>query len=192
MNDFLRGLADLDFDSLTAKEAVEYRRVLKEAVARSDVWFGKMARAFGASGIADVYDPPPKDAKGPNGRPPETPPQNSPVAGGEPSPVKPPPRRRGRPVPNLRVDLNVKKAKRPPATPIAVGGADSATDGPRPAQIFQESYVSQDGPRPGAALPPDHPRNFARPSSITPEVDMSDFHEVEEAMRKGTLGKVFQ
>lgn len=188
---FLKELKGLEFDSLTAKEAVELRTALQQAVVKSDEWFGKMARAFGATGIADVFDPPEKNGKAQSGRPPETPPQASPTAGGEPSPVKPPQRRRGRPVPNLKVDLNVNRKRAAPA-PIAVGGADAAVDRPAPAQIFQESYVSKDGPRPGAALPPDHPRNFQRPSSVTPEVDMSDFHEVEEAMQKGQLQKVFQ
>lgn len=172
----LKELRELEFDSLTAKEAVELRAALREAMYRSEVWFANLAQGFDS--VSKVANPL-------NGRPPETPPP-SPTAGGEPSPVKPPQRRRGRPVPNLKVELK----KKPP--PIAVGGADAPGDGPRPAQIFQESYVSKEGPRPGAQLPPDHPRNFARPSSVTPEVDMSDFHEVEEAVRKGQLQKVFQ
>lgn len=189
--EFLKALRELDFDSLTAKEAVLLRSALTEALAKADGWFGQMARAFGATGIADVFDPPEKNGKAQGGRPPETPPQgSSPTAGGAPSPVKPPQRRRGRPVPNLKVDLKVNR--KPPPAPIAVGGADAAVDAPQPAQIFQESYVSKDGPKPGARLPADHPRNFQRPSSVTPEVDMSDFHEAEEAMRKGQLGKVFQ
>ena len=179
--EFLKALRELDFDSLTAKEAVALRSALNETVARADAWFSNLAQGFSLPAItaSPLY-----------GRPPETPPQRSPTAGGAPSPVKPPQRRRGRPVPNLKVDLKVNR--KPPPTPIAVGGADAAVDRPAPAQIFQESYVSKEGPRPGAVLPADHPRNFQRPSSVTPEVDMSDFHEAEEAMRKGTLGKVFQ
>lgn len=179
--EILKALRELDFDSLTAKEAVLLRSALTEAVAKADNWFVNLAQGFSL---------PVKVASPMNGRPPETPPQRSPTAGGAPSPVKPPQRRRGRPVPNLKVDLKVNR--KPPPTPIAVGGADAAVDAPQPAQIFQDSYVSKDGPIPGAKLPPDHPRNFQRPTSVTPEVDMSDFHEAEEAMRKGQLTKVFQ
>lgn len=179
--EFLKALRELDFDSLTAKEAVLLRSALTEAISRADGWFSKLAVGF---------THPVKTDSAMNGRPPETPPQRSPTAGGAPSPVKPPQRRRGRPVPNLKVDLKVNR--KPPPAPIAVGGADAAVDAPAPAQIFQDSYVSKDGPKPGAILPADHPRNFQRPSSVTPEVDMSDFHEAEEAMRKGQLTKVFQ
>jgi hypothetical protein len=50
------------------------------------------------------------------------------------------------------------------------------------AASFQDSYVSKNGPRSGSMLPPDHPRrNLNSESSVTPEVDMSDFHEVEDA-----------
>jgi hypothetical protein len=167
---FLKELKGLEFDSLTAKEAVLLRSALTEAMAKADEWFEGLARDFGQ---------PAQPAKAPNGRPPEN--------TASPTPPVKAPKRRGRPVPNLKVDLKVNR----PA-PLAVGGADVATDAPKPAQIFQESYVSKDGPRPGAALPADHPRNFARPSSVTPEVDMSDFAEVEKAMRKGELGKMFQ
>ena len=182
MDDFLRGLAELYFDALTAKEAVQFRQALAAALQKADGWFANLAQGFASS---------PKVAREMGGRPPVPPPPDSPRAGGAPSPVKAPPRRRGRPVPNLKVDYP-NRPKKPAPVPLAVGGADAPGDGPRPAQIFQESYVSRDGPRPGAALPADHPRNFARPSSVTPEVDMSDFHEVEEAVRKGQLTKVFQ
>lgn len=170
--EFLKELKGLDFDSLTAKEAVVLRSALTEAMAKADGWFEGLARDFGLGS---------QPAKPSNGRPPENlAPQQTPVKA-------PSPKRRGRPVPDLKVDLKVNRPQ-----PLAIGGADAATDGPKPATIFQESYVSKDGPRPGAALPPDHPRNFQRPSSVTPEVDMSDFHEVEQAMRKGELGKMFQ
>jgi hypothetical protein len=168
---FLKELKGLEFDSLTAKEAVLLRSALTEAMAKADRWFQGLARDFGQ---------PAEAAKALNGRPPDV------QASTATPPVKAP-KRRGRPVPNLKVDLKVNR----PA-PLAVGGADVATDAPKPAQIFQESYVSKDGPRPGSTLPADHPRNSARPSSVTPEVDMSDFAEVEKAMRKGELGKMFQ
>jgi hypothetical protein len=186
---FLKELKGLEFDSLTAKEAVLLRSALTEAMAKADEWFAALARNFGQSppdaGVTVINKYGDRIF---NGRPPEPP--SSPVVRGEPSPVKTSPRRRGRPVPNLKVDLKVNR--KPPPAPIAVGGADAAGDGPKPAQLFQDSYVSKDGPRPGAALPADHPRNFARPSSVTPEVDMGDFHEVEEAMHKNQLGKMFQ
>lgn len=177
--ELIEQLAQLDFDSLTAKEAAGLRLALTLAVLKADEWFLRLAKDF---------SPPVKAVSAGNGRPPETTPPLTPTRRGEPSPVKTSPRRRGRPVPNLKVDFKVK----PRPEPLAIGGADAATDGPQPAQLFQESYVSKDGPQPGARLPADHPRNFARPTSVTPDVDMSDFHEVEEAMRKGELGKVFQ
>lgn len=176
----LQELRDIDFDSLTAKDAVLLRSALTAALQKADLWFANLAQGFAT---------PPKAANGTGGRPPETNPPPSPTARGEPSPVKTSPRRRGRPVPNLKVSYPKRKAT--PA-PIAVGGADAPGDGPKPAQLFQESYVSTEGPRPGAVLPADHPRHLARASSVTPEVDMADFAEVEEAMRKGQLNKVFQ
>lgn len=173
---FLKELKGLDFDSLTAKEAALLRSALTEAVARADGWFASLAREFSqpanpakAANSLPVVE---------NGRPPE-------LA----TPVKAP-KRRGRPVP--KVDIKLNRPERPVPQPLAVGGADAASEAPKPASIFQESYVSKDGPRPGAALPPGHPRGGERPTSVTPEVDMSDFQEVEEAMRKGQLGKVFQ
>lgn len=175
--DLLEQLRRLEFDSLTAKQAVEVRAALGEAVAKGDRWMAGLMEQFGASG---------------NGRPPAL------TSSQMPQPVKPlaasnvPPerKRRGRPVPELKVEF--KKGRKP--EPIAVGGADAEQPGPKTAQLFQDSYVSHDGPRPGSQLPPDHPRrSMSRESSITPEVDMSDFHEVEEEMRKsGSLGKIFQ
>jgi hypothetical protein len=178
---FLKELKGLEFDSLTAKEAVALRQALAEAMTKADRWMAGLVKDFGGVpamlGRAEVLATPPV------GRPPET--------GPAPSPPGKTPKKRGRPVPDLKVNLKVNAAKRP--QPLAVGGADAATDGPRPAQIFQDSYVSKDGPQPGARLPPDHPRNTARlQSSVTPEVDMSDFAEAEAAMRKGQLDKVFQ
>lgn len=173
--EFLTQLRTLDFDSLTAKEAAGLRLALTLAVLKADEWFAALSQDFGQGAK-------PAKAEG-NGRPP------GPITTASPPtpPVKAP-KRRGRPVPNLQVDLKVNK--RP--APLAIGGADAATEGPRPATIFQESYVSKDGPKPGAALPADHPRSHARPSSVTADVDMSDFAEVEQAMRKGELGKMFQ
>jgi hypothetical protein len=177
--EFLKQLKALEFDSLTAKEAVALRSALVEAMGKADRWVTGLVKDFGGVGRVEVL------ANPDHGRPPQS--------ESAPSPPGKTLKKRGRPVPNLKVDLkgNPKRAGRP--QPLAVGGADAASDGPRPAELFQDSYVSKDGPQPGARLPPDHPRNFAgRQSSVTPEVDMSDFAEAEEAMRKGTLGKVFQ
>jgi hypothetical protein len=174
MTDLLQQLRALTFDSLTAREAVELRTALGEATRKADEWFASLARDFG------------QPAKVANGRPPV----ESPTTDLSPPARTAKKRGRGRPVPDLKVDLNVNR-KRP--APLAVGGADATGEGPQPAQIFQQSYVSKSGPAPGATLPPDHPRrNLLRESSVTPEVDMADFHEVEEAVRKGQLGKVFQ
>ena len=172
-DDFLAQLKALEFDSLTAKQAVELRALLNDAVAKSDRWFSGLARDFSAP------------AKLGNGRPPVIEPNDKASS----PPVKSP-KKRGRPVPDLKVNF---KTRRPPPAPLAVGGADSAGTAPQPAQLFQDSYVSKDGPRPGATLPPDHPRRAQmRESSVTPEVDMSDFAEAERAMKGGGVGKMFQ
>jgi len=173
-------LRNIQWDSLDAKSAVELRAALKESLANADAWFAELAKQFGYP--VPSYTLPAKPDG--NGRPPEGTPQV------KPPPVDPPrTRRRGRPVPELKVEFPKKKPQ-----PIAVGGADAEGAGPKPAQLFQDSYVSKEGPRPGSTLPPDHPRrSLNRESSVTPEVDMSDFHEVEEEMRKsGNAGKLFQ
>lgn len=171
---FLKELKGLEFDSLTAREAAELRTLLKEAVDKSDAWFAEMAERFGYP--VPKYTLPVKADKPGGGRPPEV--RSPPNAT---APVKPSPRRRGRPVPNLKVDFKVKQ--KPP--PIKVGGAD-AEDGPQPAEIFQGGYVSKEGPQGQAQLPEGHPRrNLHRESSVSPEVDMSDFAEVEAALRSG-------
>lgn len=82
--------------------------------------------------------------------------------------------------------------------PLAIGGADAATEeGVEAAKLFENSYVSKEGPRQDipATLPANHPRRgvVLRESSVTPEVDMSDFATVENAMRSGKgLKDVFQ
>ena len=174
--EFLQILRGIDWGSLTANDAVALRAALKEAVTKSDVWFAQLSHDFGAV-----------PAKVDDGRPPAllSPPRPTPTVSAKADP--PLKRKRGRPP----------KAKpaRPTATPLAVGGADAETQpGPQAAKLFENSYVSKEGPRPGAALPADHPRlHINRESSVTPEVDMSDFHEVETAMKTGKgLKDVFQ
>lgn len=177
--EFLKILEGVDWDSLDAKSATLLRAALKTALIRSDEWFAALARDFGSQQPAKVA----------SGRPPvevERPREPTPTANAKAKTI-PPKRKRGRP-PKVKV--------RPAAVPLAVGGADAATqDGPQAAQIFEDSYVSKDGPRPGAALPANHPRRgvLNRESSVTPEVDMSDFHTVENAMKTGKgLKDVFQ
>jgi hypothetical protein len=177
--EFLKELREISVDSLKANDIRELRAALLEVLAKTDEWFKGLAQAFGQSASAAIYN----DTG--TGRPPaDDPPLPAVKAPAEKR--KPPTKRRGRPVPPLEVELG----KRP--APIKVGGADAATEAPKPAQIFQDSYVSKDGPRPGAALPPDHPRNSQRPSSVTPEVDMADFAEVEAAMKAGKAKDLFQ
>lgn len=179
---FLDDLKKIRWDSLDAKSAVELRLALKATLAEADRWFAELAKQFGYPVPGYTLEPP--AASNDDGRPPETvdPPK---VTG----PVKPS-KKRGRPIPALKVQFP--KGRKP--APIAVGGADAPQDGPKPAQLFEDSYVSREGPRPGAVLPADHPRRgLHRESSVTPEVDMSDFQEVEEEMRKsGNAGKLFQ
>jgi|SRR5215469_6434333 len=182
--EFLQILQNIDWNSLDAKSATLLRAALKSALVKSDEWFAELARDFGSA-------PSVTPAKLPVGRPPV-----EALHPREPTPsasvmADPPKRKRGRP-PKKKVDI---KVTRPAATPLAVGGADAETQaGPQPAKLFENSYVSKEGPRPGAALPADHPRRgLNRESSVTPEVDMSDFHTVEEAMRSGKgLKDVFQ
>ena len=176
-------LTAIDFSKLTAKEAVELRAALGAAVAQADQWFTDLAASFGQGTYPKLSE---ETARMVLGRPPE--PRSPPKMTAEP-PVKPP-KKRGRPIPALKVQFP--KGRKP--APIAVGGADAPQEGPKAAQLFEDSYVSRDGPRPGATLPADHPRRgLHRESSVTPEVDMSDFHEVEEEMRKsGNAGKLFQ
>lgn len=184
--EFLKALRGLEFDSLTAKEAVELRALLNDAVAKSDSWFLGLARDFAKPANLDMTG---RDAAVLHGSTRDDTVRYEANATPSPQALSPQKRRRGRPVPEVKITLN----KRPKPTPLAVGGADAETPGPRAAQIFQDSYISKDGPQPGAALPPDHPRrHLNRESSVTPEVDMSDFHEVEEAVRKGQVGKIFQ
>lgn len=175
--EFLQLLKKIEWDTLTARDAVDLRQALKEGLEKADAWFGKMAREFGASGIADVYDPP------------QQPPPPAKVESGRP-PVKASPPRESRP--QTRATPVKRKRGRPPKArpnPIAIGGANAATaDAPKPATIFENSYISKDGPRADipANLPADHPRlNVHRESSVTPESDAQDFHEVERAMATG-------
>ena len=183
--EFLQILQNIDWNSLDAKSATLLRAALKSALVKSDEWFVELARDF-----REVLPPSVTPAKLPVGRPTvevERPREPTPTANAKAKTI-PPKRKRGRP-PKVR-------ANRPAAVPLAVGGADAATqDGPQAAQIFEDSYVSKDGPRPGAALPANHPRRgvLNRESSVTPEVDMSDFHTVENAMKTGKgLKDVFQ
>jgi hypothetical protein len=180
--EFLKILEGIDWDSLDAKSATLLRAALKTALVRSDEWFAALARDFGGGVPAKVA----------SGRPPEEvvpprEPKTVPTAGVG---VALPKRKRGRP-PKA-------KAARPTATPLAVGGADAESqEGPQPARIFENSYVSKDGPRADipSTLPANHPRRGAltRDSSVTPDVDMSDFATVENAMRTGKgLKGVFQ
>jgi hypothetical protein len=189
--DLLKSLKALEFDSLTAREAVELRAALNEALARSDAWANGVARAFGLAA---------KPANPDRGRPPEVGYQTA-LSPPQPT-VKPPTdsrktpaaKRRGRPVPEQHVEFT--KRVKPQPQPLAVGGADAAQPaGPQAARLFEQSYVSKNGPRPDVPfeLPADHPRrSLPRESSVTPEVDMSDFSEVEEAFQRGQMGKIFQ
>lgn len=188
--ELVKQLKEISWDSLDAKSAIELRTALKESLANADEWFAQLADQFGYP--VPKYTLPVKPDNHPNGRHPE--PIESPpkVTGGPPvkseeKAMTPARRPRGRPMKTIKVKLRGGN-KRPPPSPINVGGADSETEGPPAAQIFQQSYVSKDGPRDDVpvSLPPDHPRrSLNRESSVTPEVDMSDFHLVEEAIRHG-------
>lgn len=173
--EFLKLLRGIEWDTLTARDAVDLRAALKDAVGKSDEWFLKLTQDFtGRLKPAELVPTPLVEppAKVESGRPQVkvSPPR-------VPKPGASTKRKRGRPQPKARPN------------PIVIGGANAQTaEGPRPAQIFENSYVSKDGPRTDipAVLPADHPRlNVHRESSVTPEVDAQDFHEVERALASG-------
>jgi len=198
--EFLRILEGIEWSSLNAKSAVQLRAALKKALASSDAWFEELSRDFGQQPAAGpIYNDE-------GGRPPE---QASIPHTAAPPAKKPPPKkeipskkkRPGRPTPIPKPKIRLKggvnlKVNRP--EPLAIGGADAETGaGPQTAKLFENSYVSKDGPRPDmpAALPANHPRRglLNRESSVTPDVDMSDFDQVEAAMKTGKgVKNVFQ
>jgi hypothetical protein len=172
--EFLSLLKKIEWDTLTARDAVDLRAALKEAVAHSDEWFLKLTRDFSdVPGQIEVIKQPPSPpvAKVESGRP-----QVEASHPREPKPGARMKRKRGRP-------------PKPRPNPIAIGGANAETAaGAQAAKLFENSYVSKDGPRADvpATLPADHPRlNLHRESSVTPETDVQDFHEVERAIASG-------
>jgi hypothetical protein len=203
--EFLKLLRGIEWDTLTARDAVDLRAALKEAVGHSDEWFLKLTQDFGAIpgetrfkfGQAELIKPPTSPAdKIESGRPQ--------VEAGHPREPKPTVRAKvpGTPPGTKRKRGRPPKAKtpviRPPALAIGGANAEGAERAPQAAKIFDNSYVSKEGPRADipAVLPADHPRRLGglnRESSVTPEVDMADFAEVEQAMRSGKGVKgVFQ
>jgi hypothetical protein len=181
--EFLSLLRKIEWDTLTARDAVDLRAALKDAVGQSDEWFRKLTQDFGGipGEVEVIKSPSPPVAKVESGRP----------------QVEASPPRELKPTVRAKVTLKRKRG-RPPASsnkrarpsPIEIGGANAAgaESAAQAAKIFENSYISKDGPRPDvpATLPADHPRrNLSRESSVTPENDLSDFHQVEEAMRTG-------
>lgn len=173
--EFLKLLRGIEWDTLTARDAVDLRAALKEAVGKSDEWFRKLTQDFGGvpvPAVERVEKPqPPTPAKVEDGRPGKV------LSPREPKPARSSSskRKRGRPLP------------RP--NPIVIGGANAQTAGtPAAAKLFENSYVSKEGPRADipASLPADHPRlNIHRETSVTPEQDVEDFKTVERAMATG-------
>jgi hypothetical protein len=178
--EFLQLLENIDWNTLDAKSATLLRAALKTALSKSDEWFAELAHDFGAVPAKIAVGRPPAEA---------SPPRPTPTANVQ-ALSSPPKRKRGRPP-------KPKPVKRPSATPLAIGGADAETPaGLAPAKLFENSYVSKEGPRDDipATLPANHPRrSLSRESSVTAEVDMSDFAAVESAMKTGKgLKDVFQ
>jgi hypothetical protein len=175
--EFLKLLRGIEWDTLTARDAVDLRAALKDAVGKSDEWFLKLTQDFGGipAAIERVKFPEPTPAKVEGGRPTSkaSPPKPTASTARVNPPVK---RKRGRP-------------PKPRPNPIAIGGANAeGTGAPAPAKLFDNSYISKDGPRADipATLPADHPRlNLHRESSVTPESDAQDFNEVERAIASG-------
>lgn len=188
--EFLKLLRGIEWDTLTARDAVDLRAALKEAVDHSNEWFQKLTQDFGMpapqvrQATLEEFLP----AKVESGRPQvEACPPREPRARSSRDR-----RKRGRPQIKVRGGVRLNRPD-----PIAVGGANAETAaGPAPAKLFENSYVSKDGPRADipASLPADHPRmHMNRESSVTPEIDAKDFHEVETAMRTGRPVKdIFQ
>jgi hypothetical protein len=182
--EFLSLLKKIEWDTLTARDAVDLRAALKEAVGKSDEWFLKLTREFRETPgeVEPIQPPSPPAAKVESGRPQ--------VEASLPRELKPTVR--------ARVTLKRKRG-RPPAssnkqrarpTPLEIGGANAAgvEGAAQAAKLFENSYVSKDGPRADvpADLPANHPRrNLHHETSVTPEVDMDDFKTVEEAMKGG-------
>ena len=180
--EFLKLLRGIEWDTLTARDAVDLRAALKEAMDHSNEWFLKLTEDFSGQPRrvrSEVQSPTPAQppAKLESGRPPAE--------------VSPP-----RPKPTVRAKVTLKRKRgRPPAqqrarpNPIAIGGANAETAaGPQAAKLFENSYVSKDGPRADipATLPADHPRlNLHRETSVTPEQDVQDFQTVERALASG-------
>ena len=174
--EFLKLLRGIEWDTLTARDAVDLRAALKEAVGKSDEWFIKLTQDFGGTPAPQIRQAALEEflpAKVESGRPQvEACPPREPKARSSRDR-----RKRGRPQPKVRPN------------PIVIGGANAETrEGVRAAQIFENSYVSKDGPRADipATLPADHPRlNPHRESSVTPEQDVQDFQTVEKALATG-------
>jgi hypothetical protein len=172
--EFLKLLRGIEWDTLTARDAVDLRAALKDAVGKSDEWFLKLTQDFtGRLKPAELVPTPPSapPVKVESGRPQtKAPPPREPKSGASTK------RKRGRP-------------PKPRPNPIAIGGANAEGAGaPAPAKLFDNSYISKDGPRADipATLPADHPRlNLHRESSVTPESDAQDFNEVERAIASG-------
>lgn len=161
---FLSLIRGIEWDKLTAAEAVELRTALRDAVSKSEKWFAALAEGFNAKrGTVEATDRPHKpEATG-----------SSPVPAISTPKVKF--RHRGKKKPEP-------KPKRPPFTPPAASGEEPEEH--PPVLLAREMYVSTTGPDPDrvAALPLGHPRragggfdastidpDFAAASRKTPE-----------------------
>lgn len=180
--EFLKLLRGIEWDTLTARDAVDLRAALKDAVGKSDEWFLKLTQDFtGRLKPAELVPTP-------LALPPAK------VESGRPQVKVSPPR-----VPKPGASMKRKRGRppKPRPNPIAIGGANAEGEPPvQPAKLFDNSYISKDGPRPDipATLPADHPRlNLHRESSVTPESDARDFQEVERALATGRgVNDIFQ
>jgi hypothetical protein len=191
--EFLKLLRGIEWDTLTARDAVDLRAALKEAVGKSDEWFLKLTQDFG--GIPEhLFGRPAIPVKSELNTPKITSPVAAKVESGRPQTKACPPRE-----PKSGASTKRKRGRPPKArpNPIVIGGANAqGAEAPPAAKLFENSYVSKDGPRTDipATLPADHPRlNLHRESSVTPESDAQDFNEVERAIASGReLKDIFQ
>lgn len=171
LNDpFLTQLQGIDWDLLSAQQAIDLRAALIAAVKKSDEWFARLTQGFSGAKAPVVATPAPATPQ----------PVRTVPARVAPSPPAAPKRGRGRP-----------RKRRPTPAPLKVGGADAeGKPGPKPAQLFENSYVSTSGPRPDVpySVPANHPRfqdPNGRPTSVTPEIDAADFEQAERLGESG-------
>ncbi len=154
---FLSLIRGIEWDKLTAAEAVELRTALRDAVAKSEQWFAALSAGFQVdSGRRDGSTPSVATARTLHRKPsalakPDGPEMDTPLEGAGQSPSKPKFRHRDRKV------VEPKRRGRPAKPAVPEGHAKE--DHPA-VLVSADMYVSATGPDPdrSATLPIGHPR----------------------------------